>query len=118
MKVVQRQMLNDTSSNNSSSNFNSVADQALMVIHHEKLLVDILLPEDNEKDAFLNEVHKKKVSNEIRQRNREKKLSKASSNQEQESDTGLTVENRVSDLEGIIPEVSNSVTEISAGSSY
>ncbi|CAG8662307.1 5307_t:CDS:2, partial [Acaulospora morrowiae] len=34
---------------------------------------DTSLPKDKETDAFLNEVHKKKVSNEIRQRNRERK---------------------------------------------
>ena len=45
-----------------------------IVTHHEKLLVDTLLSEDKETDAFLDEVYKKKVSNEIRQRNREKKL--------------------------------------------
>ncbi|GBB96797.1 hypothetical protein RclHR1_28370001 [Rhizophagus clarus] len=33
--------------------------------------------EDKETDAFLDEVHKKKVSNEIRQRKREKKLSQS-----------------------------------------
>ncbi|UZO21847.1 uncharacterized protein OCT59_014231 [Rhizophagus irregularis] len=33
-------MLNDTSSNNSSPNFNSVADQLSMATHHEKPLVD------------------------------------------------------------------------------
>ena len=32
---------------------------------------------DKETDAFLDKVHKKKVSDEIRQRNKEKKLSKA-----------------------------------------
>src|SRR3954453_1019615 len=53
-KVEQKQTLNDNSSNIRSSNFNSVADQAPTVIHHEKPFVDILLPEDNETDAFLN----------------------------------------------------------------
>src|SRR2546429_8650186 len=109
-KVEQRHMLNDTSSNNSSPNFNSVADQLSMATHHEKPLVDkkmdTSLPEepipeviakqsvsavnisimdqcdqtsleDKEMDAFLDEVHKKKVSNEIRQRKREKKLSQS-----------------------------------------
>src|SRR5436305_15346039 len=59
-------------------------------------------------DNFLVEADKKSVSNEIRQHNKEKKLKKAeqaSLNQDQEFST--------SDLEGIIPEVSNSVTEIS-----
>jgi hypothetical protein len=72
-KVEQKQTLNDNSSNNNLSNFNSVADQESTVMHHEKPLVDTSLPEDKETDAFLDEVHKKKVSNEIRQRNREKK---------------------------------------------
>jgi hypothetical protein len=39
-KVEQRQVLNNNSSNISSSNFNSVADQLPMVTHHEKPLVD------------------------------------------------------------------------------
>ncbi|GBB98954.1 hypothetical protein RclHR1_06770019 [Rhizophagus clarus] len=64
-KVEQNQSLIDNSSNTHSSNFNSVADQAPTVIHHEKPLVDTLLPEDKETVAFLNEEHKKKVSNEI-----------------------------------------------------
>ncbi|CAG8650816.1 6935_t:CDS:2 [Racocetra persica] len=50
MKVEQRQMQNDqkriNSSNNSSSNFNSVADQVSKAnMHHGKLLVDTSLPE-------------------------------------------------------------------------
>jgi hypothetical protein len=39
-----------------------------MVMHHKKLLVNISLPKDKEINAFLNEMHKKKISNEIRQR--------------------------------------------------
>ena len=87
-KVEQKQTLqsaltaNDNSSNISSSNFNLVADQISMVTHHEKPLV---LPEDKETDAFLDEEYKKKVSNEIRQRNREKKLCFNTSGQTQES---------------------------------
>ncbi|GES85294.1 hypothetical protein GLOIN_2v1598257 [Rhizophagus clarus] len=109
-KVEQNQSLQnaltaiDNSSNNTSSNFNSVADQLPMITHHEKPLVDDtslleepipeVLPEisvsnnnadrsqrdhikpseDKKMDSFLNEVYKKKISNEIRQRNREKKL--------------------------------------------
>ena len=34
-----------------------------------------LLKNDKETDAFLDKMHKKKISNEIRQKNREKKLS-------------------------------------------
>ncbi|RGB22775.1 hypothetical protein C1646_775566 [Rhizophagus diaphanus] len=41
--------------------------------------VDIKSSEDKKMDSFLDEVHKKKVSNEIRQRNREKKLLRESS---------------------------------------
>ncbi|CAG8546972.1 7856_t:CDS:1 [Cetraspora pellucida] len=111
MKVEQRQMQNDqkgiNSSNNSSSNFNSVADQVSKAnTHHGKLLVDTSLPEklipeglpevtvsavnipvmdqchqtsleNKETDAFLDEVHKKKVSNEIKQRKQEKKLNQS-----------------------------------------
>ncbi|RIA83909.1 hypothetical protein C1645_833087 [Glomus cerebriforme] len=96
------------SKNADPSNFNLVAVQLSMVMHHEKPLVDkemdtSLLPEelipeviakqsvsainisvmdqrdqtsleDKETVAFLDEVHKKKISDEIRQRNKEKKL--------------------------------------------
>src|SRR4051794_5347148 len=93
--VEQRQVLNEprgashNSSNIRSSNFNSVADQLPMITHHEKPLVDdtslseelipevlpeisasnnanIKLSEDKKMDSFLDEVDKKKVSNEIR----------------------------------------------------
>ena len=103
-KVEQRQVLNDNSSNDNtpninSSNFNSGA------VHHEKPL------EEKEMDSFLLEAHKKIVSSEIKQRNKEKKLSKAeqaSLNQDQESDTGCSTSEK-------IPEVLNPVTKISAG---
>ncbi|PKY35034.1 hypothetical protein RhiirB3_501000 [Rhizophagus irregularis] len=68
-KVEQKQTLqsaltaNYNSSNNSSSSFNLVVDQVLMVTHHKKPLVDTSLPEDKETDAFLGEVHKKKPCN-------------------------------------------------------
>jgi len=108
-KVEQRQVLNDNSSNDNtpninSSNFNSGA------VHHEKPL------EEKEMDSFLLEAHKKIVSSEIKQRNKErqadrKKLSKAeqaSLNQDQESDTGCSTSEK-------IPPASNPVTKISAG---
>jgi hypothetical protein len=103
-KVEQRQVLNDNSSNDNtpkvnSSNFNSGA------VHHEKPL------EEKEMDSFLLEAHKKIVSSEIKQRNKEKKLSKAeqaSLNQDQESDTGCSTSEK-------IPLASNPVTKISAG---
>ena len=90
-KVEQKQTLNDNvtkvtnSSNNSSSNFNSLADQVPTVTHHEKPLVDTSLPEDKETVAFLVEANKKIISDEIRQRNREKKLCFSASGQAQES---------------------------------
>ncbi|CAB4393180.1 unnamed protein product [Rhizophagus irregularis] len=91
-KVEQKQVLNDNSSNdntpnNNSSNFNSGA------VVHEKP------PEKKEMDNFLVEANKKIVSDGIRQRNREKKLKKAeqaSLNQDQESDSVLTVDNHTS----------------------
>src|ERR1044071_3332814 len=58
-------------------------------------------------DNFLDETHKKSVSDEIRRCNKEKKLKQASLNQNQESDISSSEK---------IPEVSNPVTEISARS--
>ena len=66
-KVKQNQSLINNSSNNTSSNFNLIAES--MIMQYKKLLIDTSLPEDKEMDAFLDEVDKKKVSNEIRQRN-------------------------------------------------
>ncbi|RGB21799.1 hypothetical protein C1646_777229, partial [Rhizophagus diaphanus] len=66
-KVEQNQLQNDNTPNNNSSNFNSVA------------------LEEKDMDSFLLEAHKKIVSSEIKQRNKEKKLhadSVASSEQE------------------------------------
>jgi hypothetical protein len=58
--------------------------------------------EDRKVDTFLDDAHKKSVSNGIRQRNREKKLRKvgqASLNQDQESDSGCsTSENPVAEI--------------------
>ncbi|CAB4377184.1 unnamed protein product [Rhizophagus irregularis] len=113
-KVEQNQLQNDSAEgtqgkgniipNNNPYNFN------LGAVHHEKPL------EEKEMDNFLLEAHKKIVSSEIKQRNKErqadrKKLSKAeqaSLNQDQESDTGCSTSEK-------IPEVSNPVTKISAG---
>ena len=98
-KVEQKQSQNDNTPNNILSNFNSGA------VHHEKPL------EEKEMDNFLLEAHKKIVSSEIKQRNKEKKLSKAeqaSLNQDQESDTGCSTSEK-------IPPASNPVTKVSAG---
>src|SRR6266542_2099068 len=79
-KVEQRQMLddntpndntpNDNTPNNNSSNFNSG------VVHHEKS------SQEKEMDIFLDGVDKKIVGEEIRRRNKEKKLQRESANQD------------------------------------
>ena len=113
-KVEQRQMHDDNSSNFNSvadqvSKANSHHEKPLVDKEMDTLLPEELIPEmiakqsasavnipvmeqcdqtsleDKETDAFLNEVHKKKISDEIRQRNREKKLLHESANQEASS---------------------------------
>ncbi len=113
-KVEQRQMHDDNSSNFNSvadqvSKANSHHEKPLVDKEMDTLLPEELIPEmiakqsasavnipvmeqcdqtsleDKETDAFLNEMHKKKVSDEIRQRNREKKLLHESANQEASS---------------------------------
>jgi hypothetical protein len=110
-KVEQKQTLqsaltaNDNSSNNSSSSLNSVAvPEAIMVPTNSAKRLNGKPLEEKDMDSFLLEAHKKIVSSEIKQRNNEKKLKKASSNQDQESNIGLTVDNCTSDSEKI-PEV-------------
>ncbi len=55
-------MQNNNTSNNNLSNFNSDAE------YYEKLL------ENKEIDDFLNEIHKKKISDDIKWYNKKKKL--------------------------------------------
>ncbi|PKY59345.1 hypothetical protein RhiirA4_482003, partial [Rhizophagus irregularis] len=69
-KVEQKQSQNDITPNNNSSKFNSGA------VHHEKPL------EEKEMDSCLLEAHKKIVSEDIRRRNKEKKLQRESANQD------------------------------------
>jgi len=74
-KVEQRQMLNDNTPNdntpnNNSSNFNSGA------VHHEKS------SQEKGMDIFLDGVDKKIVGEDIRRRNKEKKLQRESANQD------------------------------------
>jgi hypothetical protein len=99
---------NDNSSNNSSSSFNPVAvPEVIMVSTNSTKHLNGKPLEEKEMDNFLLEAHKKIVSSEIKQRNKEKKLSKAeqaSLNQDRESDT------RCSTF-GKIPEVTNPVTK-------
>src|SRR5437763_12302965 len=65
---------NDNTPNNNSSNFNSG------VVHPEKSL------EDKEMDVFLDGEDKKIVGEDIRRRNKEKKLQRESVNQDVTSD--------------------------------
>src|SRR3954462_7561072 len=65
-KVEQRQSQNDNTPNNNSPNFN------LGVDHHEKS------SQEKEMDNFLDGANKKRISDDIRQRNKEKKLQRES----------------------------------------
>src|SRR5206468_9609185 len=85
-----------------------ITEVAMVPANSVKRLNGKLL-EEKDMDSFLLEAHKKIVSSEIKQCNKEKKLSKAeqaSLNQDQESDTGCSTSEK-------IPEVSNPVTKIS-----
>ncbi|GBB90731.1 hypothetical protein RclHR1_17790010 [Rhizophagus clarus] len=80
-KVEQKQTLqsaltaNDNSSNNSSPSFNSVAvPEAITVPTNSAKYLNGKLLEEKDMDSFLLEAHKKIVSSEIKQRNKEKKL--------------------------------------------
>ena len=86
-KVEQKQTLqsaltaNDNSSNNSSPSFNSVAVPEAITVptNFAKRLQSALMAngkplEEKDMDSFLLEAHKKIVSNEIKQCNKEKKL--------------------------------------------
>jgi len=114
-KVEQNQSLNDNSSNNSSPSFVAVPEVITVPTNSAKRLRSALMAngkslEEKEMDNFLLEADKKIVSDGIRQRNKKKKLKKAeqvSLNQDQESGT--------CDPKGIILEVTNPVTKISAG---
>ncbi|RIA80095.1 hypothetical protein C1645_839301, partial [Glomus cerebriforme] len=81
---------------------------------------------EEEVDNFLDESHKKIISDSIRQRNKEKKLKKAeqtSLNQDQESNIGLTVDNCISEIpftsgkENYVTENSETNKKISSSTS-
>jgi len=77
---------NDNSSNNSSPSFNSVAvPKAITVLTNSAKRLNGKLLEEKDMDSFLLEAHKKIVSSEIKQRNKEKKLCFSASGQAQES---------------------------------
>ncbi|RIA91009.1 hypothetical protein C1645_822583 [Glomus cerebriforme] len=86
------QLQNNNTPNNNSPNFN------LVMGHHEKSL------EDRETDDFLNEVHKKRISNDIRQRNKEKKLQR---DQNKTSDTVYVMETVNNVEKSHEPEINN-----------
>jgi hypothetical protein len=88
------QLQNDNTPNNNSSNFNLVTG------HHEKPL------EDRETDDFLNEVHKKRISDDIRQRNKEKKLQRER-DQDNTSDTVYVTETVNNVEKSHEPEINN-----------
>ena len=115
-KVEQKQTLidntpndntpNDNTSNNNSSNFNSGAD------HHEKS------SQEKEMDAFLVDVNKKSNGEDIRRRNKEKKLQRESAGQDSSSDTAY-VSGTVNNVEKLdVPKISNCTSsELSGGGS-
>ena len=94
------------SRNNSSSNFNSVTSLPKEAIP-EVSPASSKSPKEMEIDAFLDEVHKKKVSDGIRQRNREKKL------QTQESLPTHPEEKMPQELNSVIQPCNNSTYEVS-----
>ncbi|RIA79247.1 hypothetical protein C1645_847010 [Glomus cerebriforme] len=83
-KVEQKQTLNElrgashNSSNNSSPSLNSIAvPEAITVPTNSAKRLNGNSLEEKDMDSFLLEAHKKIVSSEIKQRNKEKKLKKA-----------------------------------------
>ena len=105
MKVKQKQTLqsaceapqwltaNDISSNNSSPSSNSVAvPEAITVPTNSAKCLNGKPLEEKDMDSFLLEAHKKIVSSEIKQRNKEKKFLRKSANQDSISDTAYVSE--------------------------
>ncbi|CAG8704968.1 563_t:CDS:2 [Cetraspora pellucida] len=88
-----KELTQDISPERIDNVYNSISDQC---DNATSCVSDQKSSEDREMDTFLNEARKQSVSDGIRQRNKEKKLSKASFNQDQESDTGLTINNYIS----------------------
>ncbi|CAB4388774.1 unnamed protein product [Rhizophagus irregularis] len=110
-KVEQKQTLqsaltaNDNSSNNSSPSFNSVAVPEAITIptNFAKRLQSALMAngkplEEKDMDSFLLEAHKKIVSSEIKQRNKEKKNEKNGQGLIQEISSSVPKENHVTKI--------------------
>src|SRR5205085_5231589 len=98
-KVEQKQTLNEprgashNSSNNSSPSFNSVTvPEAITVLTNSAKLLNGKPLEEKDMDSFLLEAHKKIISSEIKQRNKEKKFLRKSANQDSISDTAYVSE--------------------------
>src|ERR1044072_1744678 len=78
-KLEEKQLQNDNTPNNILSNFNSGA------VHHEKSL------EEKEMDISLLETHKKIVSSEIKQRNKERQADRKKLHTESMASSGQEV---------------------------
>src|ERR1043166_7213380 len=72
--------------NNNSSNFALAPSANSGVDHHEKS------SQEKEMDNFLDEAHKKSVGEDIRRRNKEKKIQRESSNQDITPDPAYVAE--------------------------
>src|ERR1044071_6537287 len=104
-KVEQKQTLqsaltaNDNSSNNSSPSFNSVAvPEAITVPTNSAKRLNGKLLEEKDMDSFLLEAHKKIVSSEIKQHNKEKKNEKNGQGLIQEISSSVPKENHVTKI--------------------
>ncbi|CAB4399431.1 unnamed protein product [Rhizophagus irregularis] len=110
-KVEQKQTQNDNSSNNNPSNFNFVAVPEVITVPTNSANGTSL--EEKDMDSFLLEAHKKIVSSEIKQRNKEKKLCFSASGQAQESLPILPEEERPQVLDSDIQPCNSSTSEVS-----
>jgi len=92
-KVEQKQTLNDNSSNISSSSFNSVAiSEAITLLANSVKHLNGKPLEEKDMDSFLLEVHKKIISSEIKQRNKEKKFLRESAKNQVQNVTSDDIE--------------------------
>ncbi|CAB4375509.1 unnamed protein product [Rhizophagus irregularis] len=110
-KVEQKQTQNDNSSNNNPSNFNFVAVPEAITVPTNSANGTSL--EEKDMDSFLLEAHKKIVSSEIKQRNKEKKLCFSASGQAQESLPIPPEEERPQVLDSDIQPCNSSTSEVS-----
>ncbi|PKK56027.1 hypothetical protein RhiirC2_830368, partial [Rhizophagus irregularis] len=102
-ELEQKQVQNGNTPNNKSSNFNLGADQGSLCErpHHEKSL------EDKKMDTFLVDANKKSIGEDIRRRNKEKKLQRESACQDSSSDTAY-ISGTVNNVEKTdVPKITN-----------